>query len=142
MPSTVWRPWRKECYPPSGRRSADRIEHYDRDLAVGNLLLVVVVGRPEGGGLLPERRAFRAAGGAGEHLLLLGADLDLDLGVGEDVLVPARMLGRAALGGDDEVAVAGLAVEQREQEFLPGLAPRRREQQRRHRERLLAGERR
>src|SRR5690242_2643030 len=140
MPSTAWKLWRKACSLWSGQRSADRIEHYDRDLPVGHLLLVVGVGRPERDGLLPEIGAFGAAGGASAHLLLLGADLDLDIGVGEEVLVPAGMLGSAALGGDDEVAVAGLAVEQREQELLPRLAPRRRQQQRGDRERLLARE--
>src|ERR1044071_5348031 len=118
MPSTVWTRWRRAFCPSRAKRSADRVEHHDRDLAIGNLLLIVGVGRPERDGLLPELGAFGATGGAGAYLLLLGPDLHFDLGVGEEVLVPAGMLGRAALGGDDEIAVAGLAVEQREQELL------------------------
>src|SRR5437868_2100474 len=109
---------------------ADRVEHDDRDLALG-LGLVIGVRRPEFERLLPEFRALRAGGGAGPRLHLRGADLHLDLGVGEEVAVPARMLRRAALRGDDDVAaIAGVAVEQRKDELLAGFPPGRRQQQR------------
>src|SRR5262245_61172444 len=112
MPSTAWKPWRRVCCRWSGKPSVDRVEHDDRDLAIAGLLLVIVVGRPEHGRVLPELRPLLAARGARPRLELLGGDLNLDLGMGEDVLVPAGMIGRTALRGDDEVAVARLAVEQ------------------------------
>src|SRR2546423_1581695 len=83
----------------------------------------VGTGRPELQRLLPEAAALRAGRGAGSRLHLLGPDLHLDLRVGEKVSVPAGMLRRAAFRGDHDIAaVAGLAVEQREDEPLAGLA--------------------
>src|ERR1043166_4116712 len=117
----------------------DRVEHDDRDLALG-LLLVVGIGRPEFERLLPELRALGTGRGAGPRLHLLGADLHFDLGVGEEVAVPAGMLGRAALRGDDNVAaIAGVAVEQRKDELLAGFPAGRRQQQRRHGQLRAAG---
>ena len=87
--------------------SADGVEHDDRDLALG-LLLVIGVGRPELERLFPQPRALLAGGGPGPRLHLRGADLHLDLRVGEDVAVPAGVLRRAAFRGDDDIAVAGL----------------------------------
>src|SRR5947209_3196503 len=76
--------------------------------------------------------ALRAGGGAGPRLHLRGADLHLDLGVGEEVAVPARMLRRAAFRGDNDVAaLTRVAVEQRKDELLAGFPPGRRQQQRR-----------
>src|SRR5437879_1289105 len=98
-------------------RSANRIEHDDGNLALG-LLLVIGVGRPEFERLLPQTRPLLAGGGAGPRLHLGGPDLHLDLRVGEQVAVPAGMLRRAAFRGDDNIAVAGLAVEQRKDEPL------------------------
>ena len=88
----------------------DRVQHDHRDLALG-LALIVGIGGPELKRLVPEARPFRAGGGPRPRLELPGPDLNLDHRVGQHVLVPARMLGRAALGGDHEVAVAGLAIE-------------------------------
>src|SRR5690349_8386064 len=97
-----------------------RVEHDARDLALG-LVLVVGIWRPEFERLLPEFGALRAGGGAGPRLHLFGADLHFDLGVGEEVAVPAGMLRRAALRGDDDIAaVAGVTVEQRKDELLAG----------------------
>src|SRR5438067_8217676 len=120
--------WRFPPYPTSSRlpalspRLAHGVEHDYRDLAFG-LLLVVGIGRPELQRLLPEAAALRAGRGAGSRLHLLGPDLHLDLRVGEKVSVPAGMLRRAAFRGDHDIAaVAGLAVEQREDEPLARFA--------------------
>src|SRR5256885_181816 len=96
---------RQTCLPQRRLRLglADRVEHDDRDLALG-LGLVIGVRRPEFERLLPQFCALRAGGGAGPRPHLRGADLHLDLGVGEEVAVPARMLRRAALRGDNDVA--------------------------------------
>src|SRR3984893_3059394 len=118
--------------------SVHRVEQHGLRYALA-LLLVVGVGRPELHRLVPQLRALGAAGGARPRLQLLGADLDLDLGDAEDVLVPAWMLRRGALGGDDDVAVAGLLVEQRAAELVARLAARRRQQQRRLLEIAVAG---
>src|SRR5215210_4954669 len=99
--------------PQANERSVYRVEDDDRDLALG-LLLVVGIGRPEFQRLLPEPGAFLAGCGAGAGLELLGADLHFDLGIGEEVAIPARVLRRAAFRGDDDIAVAGLPVEKRE----------------------------
>src|SRR5215216_1240159 len=112
-------------------RSADWIEHDDGDLALG-LLLIVGVRRPEFQRLLPEAGALLARGGAGPRLHLLGADLHVDLRIGEEIAVPAGMLRRAAFRGDYDIAVAGRAVEQREDVLLARFAAGRRQKQRRH----------
>src|SRR5580700_8073256 len=108
MARTHWR-W---CDRPM---SVNGIQHDDRDLALG-LLLVIGVGRPELERLLPQPRPLRAGRGPGPRLHLGGPDLHIDLRVGDEVAVPAGMLRRAALRGDDDIAVAGLAVEQRKDE--------------------------
>ena len=56
-------------------------------------------------------------------------DLELDVRLLGEVPVPAGMLGRAALRGDDHVGVARVLVDQRRGARLAGRAARRREQQ-------------
>ena len=75
--------------------SADGVEHDDRDLALG-LLLVLGIRRPELQRLLPQPRALRAGGGPGPRLHLRRPDLDFDVRVGKDVAIPAGVLRRAA----------------------------------------------
>lgn len=59
----------------------------------------------------------------------LAEHLDLGVGVGKQVLIPAGVLGRAALGGDDHPALAVGAVDQRRGALLTGAAPGGGEQQ-------------
>src|SRR5271166_1744292 len=107
---------------------ADGIQHDHRDLALG-LLLVIGIGWPELERLLPQPRALRAGGRPGPRLQLGGPDLHVDLRVREQIAVPAGVFWRAAFRGDDDITVAVLAVEQREDEPLPRLAAGRRQQQ-------------
>src|SRR6266436_9130133 len=85
---------------------AEGVQHDYRDLALG-LVLVIGVRRPELERLFPQPRALVTGGGPGPRLHFRAPDLHLDLRVGEDVAVPARMLRRAALRGDHETAVTG-----------------------------------
>src|SRR5438270_6828189 len=86
--------------------SAPAVEDDDRDLAGGPALVVgkarhhLRLGCEEALVLLAGRDARR-----GDELL--AQDLHRDLRIGDQVVVPARILGRAALGGDDHVVVAG-----------------------------------
>src|SRR6266496_3192513 len=105
----------------------DGIQHDDRNLALG-LLLIVGVGRPELQRRLPQPGALLAGGGPGPRLHLRRPDLHFDIRIGEDVAVPARVLWRAALRGDHEIAVAGLPVEERKDELLARFPPGRRQQ--------------
>ena len=97
--------------------SADGVEHDEGDLALG-LALVIGVGRPELQCLFPQPGAFLARGGPGPRLHLRGPDLHVDVGVGENVAVPAGVLRCAAYRGDHDIAIADLPVEQREDEPL------------------------
>ena len=56
-------------------------------------------------------------------------DLHFDVRIGENVAVPAGVLRGAAFRGDHDIAVAGLPVEQREDEPLARLPAGRRQQQ-------------
>src|SRR5262249_11388518 len=84
----------------------------------GARLVLVVVGpllrhdRPDA----PLVRGRTRAGSRGEDLV---PHLDLDLGVRDQVLVPAGIVGRAALRGHEDVVVAVPTVDER---VLPGLA--------------------
>src|SRR5262249_31229270 len=55
-----------------------------------------------------------------------------DLGIGDEVLVPERVVRRPALRADDDVVAAVLSVDQRLPPRLPRAAAERRQQQRRH----------
>src|SRR3954463_4579589 len=79
-----------------GQDSSDPLQHDDRDLALGPLR-VVVVGLPDRVREPPQPLALlarREARSGPERLVL---DLQLDLRRLLDVLVPAGVLGRAAL---------------------------------------------
>ncbi len=65
----------------------------------------------------------------GAHGYDLAEHLDLGVGLGEQVLIPAGVFGRAALGGDDHPALAVGAVDQRRGALLAGAAPGGGEQQ-------------
>src|SRR5215469_11389809 len=91
---------------PCSVMSADGVEHDHRDLALG-LLLVIGVRRPELQCLLPQPGALLAGGSPGPCLELLCADLHVDLGVGEKVAIPPRVLRRTAFRSDHDIAVAG-----------------------------------
>ena len=95
---------RRVSRPP---RSA-RLEHEDRDLPLGALLVVRVV-REGGHGGGPERRALGVVGDlARAELHHLGAVAQRDVRVGAQVVDPDRVLGRAALRPNQHVVVAGL----------------------------------
>jgi hypothetical protein len=65
-------------------------------------------------------------GGPGTRLNLCGADLHVDVLIGEDIAVPAGVLRCAAFRGDHDVAIAGLPVVQREDELVSRLPAGRR----------------
>src|ERR1700739_3021953 len=89
--------------------SADGVEYDHRYLALG-LLLVIGVGRPELQRLFPQPRSLLAGGGPRPCLQLRGPDLHVDIRVGDQVAVPARMLRRTALRGDHEITVSSFPV--------------------------------
>src|ERR1700749_1580723 len=99
----------------------DRIQHDHWYLTLG-LELVVRVRRPELERLFPKPVAFFARRCPGPRVQLLGPDLHFDVGVRENVLVPARVVRRAPLRGDDEVTAALRSIEQREYVLVAGLA--------------------
>src|SRR5580698_4399001 len=94
----------------------NRIEHDHGDFPPRNFLLIVVVGWPEFKRLLPQSFSFLTGGGARLGMEFFGADLNLDIRIGDQVTIPARMLRRAAFRRDDDVAIAGTAVKQGEDE--------------------------
>src|SRR5579884_1126972 len=73
--------------------------------------------------------AFLACYGSGGGMKFLVADLDGDFGVGEQVVVPGRVGGRAAFGGEDEQAVAVAHVHHRVGARLAALRAGGREEQ-------------
>lgn len=91
-----------------------------RDLPVG-LLLVVRVRRKRGDGAFPPLGLLRTGDLTGRHVLLQGAVLELHQGVGLEVVVPDRVLGRPALRGDQGVAAVVLDPHQRRLAELPAL---------------------
>src|ERR1700733_1224353 len=101
--------------------SMDGVQHDHWYLASG-LELVICVRRPMLERLFPKSNTFITRRRPGPDLQLLGPDLHLDIRVGEDIAVPPRVLGRAALRGDDEVTVAVRSVKQRKDKLLPRLA--------------------
>src|SRR5580658_124898 len=106
---------------------ADALQDDDRDLTL-RLLCVLVVVRPDLVRLAPQPLALLAVGRArvGPEDLVL--HLQLDLRGLLEVLVPAWMVGGAALGGDDHVARAVLRVDERRRVLVAGLAARRRQE--------------
>src|SRR5215208_1889878 len=104
------------------------LEHHDGDLAVRARLVAVVVG-PLGDHALPQLELLVRTRRAGVRLEAVIEHLDLDLGLGLEVDVPARRLVGPALGGDDHVGVAGRAVDERRGALLTALAALRGEQE-------------
>src|SRR3954466_2439293 len=82
--------------------SASALQQEDGDLAVG-LLLVLGVRRGLRDAPLPPLLALLALGQAGAVLVRLGAVLEIDDRVGQEVVVPGRVGRGAALGGDGGV---------------------------------------
>jgi glyoxylase-like metal-dependent hydrolase (beta-lactamase superfamily II) len=103
----------------------------DRDETVG-LLLVFGVGRVGGDRALPPGGAFVAADLAGGRFPLLRAVLELDVRVGEEVVVPQRVLRGTALGRDGEVGTLVLDAHQRGLADLAGLGATVRDDDDRH----------
>src|SRR5690606_26630726 len=90
-----------------------RVQHDDGDVAVG-LGPVVVERGPHGGHRGPQLGLLLGARGAGDGVEPLGAHLHRDVRVGDEILVPARVVRRAALGGHDDVRIPVGLVDQRE----------------------------
>src|SRR3984957_10759526 len=99
----------------------DGIQHDNRYLASG-LELIIGVRRPMLERLVPKSNTFVARRRPRPRLQLLGPNLHLDIRVGEDIAVPPRVFGRAALRGDNEITVAVRSVKQRKDELLARLA--------------------
>jgi hypothetical protein len=81
---------------PGSLSLMERVQHNHWNLAFG-LELIVGIGRPKFERLFPKSDAFLAARCPSPRLQLLGPDLHLDIRVCEDIAVPSRVLGRAAL---------------------------------------------
>src|ERR1700749_4486747 len=71
----------------------NRIQHDHRYLALG-LERIVGIRRPEFERLFPKSAALLAGRRPGPRAQLLGSDLNVDFGVGEDVAIPTGVLGR------------------------------------------------
>src|SRR5690606_576086 len=120
-------------YTPVPRREreplvSDAFENHDRDVPARLLLVLVVLG-PDGGHLPPQRGLLLGRRRASPRGELVALHLDLHLGVGLQVLVPLRMVVRAALRRDDDVRVAFGLVDERGGALLPAAAADRGEQQ-------------
>src|SRR5215470_4888927 len=111
----------------------NRIQHDHRYLTLG-LELIVGVGRPKFERFFPKSQAFLARRCPGPRIHLLGPDLYFDVGVRQNIAIPAWVLGRASLRGDDEVTATVRSVKQREYELIARLAAGRGQQQRRRRD--------
>src|SRR6202042_470349 len=123
-----WRPAEAQS-----ANSMDGVQYDYRYLAFG-LELIIGVRRPMLERLVPKSAAFITRRRPGPGLQLLGPDLHLNLRVVEDIAVPSRVFGRAALRGDYEVTVAVRSVKQREDELIAGLSAGGGQQQRRRRD--------
>jgi hypothetical protein len=66
---------------------------------------------------------------SGASSRLLGTELDADIGIGTQVLVPGRMLGRASHGCDDVGLAAVEERHHRHSAWLAGLVPHRGQQE-------------
>src|SRR3954454_11749562 len=100
--------------------SVNTFEQEHRDLTL-SLALVLGVRREGGDCSLPPLRALLALELARDHLPLLALVLKLDLRVSQQVVVPDRMGGRAALRRDGKVATVVLDPHQRCLAQLAGL---------------------
>jgi hypothetical protein len=86
----------------SAQALPDRIQEHYRNLALG-FPRVVSIGRPELQCLFPQAFPLRAANRPGLRSDFFRPDLDLDLRVGDEVPIPARVFRRATFGCDDNV---------------------------------------
>src|SRR6476661_9829469 len=107
---------------PSRRGTSGSFEHDDGDRAL-RLRLVLVVGRPVGHHLGPQRRLLLVGRVAGAHFVDLVAHLHLRVRIGLEVQVPGRRHVGPALRRDDQQVVPVAAVDQRVVALLTGLAP-------------------
>jgi hypothetical protein len=87
-----------------------------------SVLLVLGVGRPEFERLFLQPRALLAGGGSGRAFFPVPTCTSTS-GVGEDVAVPAGVLRCAAFRGDDETAIDGFPLEQRQMNLSPDFRP-------------------
>src|ERR1700730_6399446 len=95
----------------------------DRDLA-GGPLAVLVEAWVDAGVLLIQALVFVAIDNLRARPELLAPDLDRDLGMRDEVVIPGRVGRRATLGGDDDVVVAVARVHDRGFPNLAGLGSR------------------
>src|SRR5438552_4019576 len=119
-------------YNGAPRRSlavCEWLQHYNRNLALG-LLLVLVVVRPDRGHQPPECGLLFGGGSPRPRPELVAAYLHLDLRVHDEVQIPLGVLVRAALRRDYDVAAAVAAVNQPRPPEIAGLPAARREAQR------------
>src|ERR1700693_2243212 len=110
------------------RRLEDALQHDGRDLARGSLA-VVVEGRVDVGMMRVQALVLFALRNVRASLELLLPYLHGHLRVLHEVVVPGRVSGRAALGGDDHVVVAVAGVDERVLAYLPGFGAYGREDQ-------------
>src|SRR2546426_3813681 len=101
-----------------GLAGIEALQEHDGDLS-GRLLAVFVEGGVDAGVVLVEALIVPVAGNARPCLELLAAELDRDLRVGDEVVVPGGIGGRASLGRDDHVVLAVTGVNKG---VLPNLA--------------------
>src|SRR5712671_5033663 len=118
---------------PAGRgapmnEASDALEDHDRNLA-RRPLLILLIRRPDRGHRLPQGWLLRRRRRAGARFEAIRHDLHLHDRLRDEVLVPARVLRRAAARGDDEIVVAGAAVDQRRRPRLAGAPAGRRQEQ-------------
>src|SRR6185312_4234206 len=93
------------------RDRLSRLQHHHRDFP-GGLGLIAVIGWKESGHHMEQALAFRAGGDAGKAAIFLVGNLEPDLGLVAQIEEPGRMIGRAALRGDDHEAVPVMAVDE------------------------------
>src|SRR5438552_15787252 len=104
-------------------RALGAIENDDRDLALGQRLLLLDVGNAR-----LELVALLGTGGAGAHLELVWTNFDRRDRARLQVVVPGRVRGGAVAGGDDHVAIAILPKTEHGCALLPRLCAGRRQQ--------------
>src|SRR5579884_2128396 len=107
----------------------DAFEHHHRNVAVCLALVLVVVG-PLGGHDAPQLGLLIGRGGASLGAKPLALHLHGDIRLGDEVEIPGRRLGMAALRGHDKVVVAATSVDEWRLAFFAGAPSLRREDER------------